>query len=164
MGRRSRKRRVSAPEQTSAPPPPAAVKAPRLRAPIEEAPKAPWHPFPLVELAVLVGLVLIVIGFVTSGDQRPLFLFSGIALVSGASLELSIREHFAGYRSHSSLLAGVSAVGASVALWAISASGVLGFRLPQELLLVVGLVVGFLAFRALRSVFAQKARGLTFRA
>ena len=29
----------------------------------EQRPKAPWHPFPLVELCVLAGIVFIIVGF-----------------------------------------------------------------------------------------------------
>lgn len=142
---------------------PVVPSTPRLRAPLEEAPKAPWHPFPLVELSVLVGMVLVVVGVLSEGDRRVILLFSGIAVISIASLELAIREHFAGYRSHSSLLAAVTAIGAAAATLAVSASRVFG-KLPQELLLVVGIVVGILAFRMLRAEFARRARGLTFRA
>ena len=162
MGRRSRKRVGEDAERTSADAPAspdvrsAPPATPRLRAGLDEAPQAPWHPVPLVELSVLAGLVLIVIGFVTSGDDRPVFIFGGLVLVSVAALELSIREHFAGYRSHTSLLSGVAAVLAGAALWFTP--------LPQEALLIAALVVGAIAFRALRAAFARRARGLTFRA
>ena len=67
---------------------------------------APWSPFPLVELCILAGLVLFVAGVLTHGSRGRLLLGFGLTLVSIASLELSIREHFAGYRSHTTLLAG----------------------------------------------------------
>ena len=162
MGRRSRKRadtadvasrRVETRAPASAPPAPS---TPRLRARIEDAPKAPWHPFPLVELAVLVGIVLIVLAFAIGGDGRAALLFGGLALVSVAALELAIREHFAGYRSHTTLLAAVCAVGAAAGLYPTS--------LPQEVLLVVGVTVGAISFKLLRDAFARRARGLKFRA
>ena len=37
-------------------------------------------------------------------------IFAGISLASLAALELALREHFSGYRSHSSVLAGFVAV------------------------------------------------------
>jgi hypothetical protein len=143
---------ASADVRSPAPPP----SAPRLRARLDEAPPAPWHPVPLVELSVLAGIVLIVIGFATSGDDRPVYIFGGLALVSVAALELAVREHFAGYRSHTSLLSAVAAVLAAAALWLTP--------LPQEALLAAAVIVGALAFRTLRSAFAKRARGLTFRA
>ena len=121
-----------------------------------EAPKAPWHPFPLVELAVLAGIVLLVSGFVIGGDARPVLIFGGLVLVSVAALELAIREHFAGYRSHSALLAAIAGFGVVVPLW--------WTPLPQEALLVIFVLVAVLAFRALRAAFARRSGGLTWRA
>ena len=138
-------------------PAPAVVPStPRLRARLDEAPKAPWHPVPLVELSVLIGIVVIVIGVLSEGNRRPILLFSGLALISVAALELSIREHFAGYRSHSTLLAGVVGIGAAAAIFPTS--------LPGEVMSVVGLVAFGVAFYLLRRQFAARARGLTFRA
>src|SRR5262249_61935598 len=67
------------------------------RAAMAEAPKAPWSRFPLVELCVLIGIVLIVLGVVTDGSRRGVFLACGIPPPSLARLEPSIREHFAGF-------------------------------------------------------------------
>src|SRR5918992_1377591 len=58
----------------------------RGRPSIDERPPPPWGRFPLSELAVLVAIVML------------------------AGLEVSIREHFAGFRSHSTLLAGSLAI------------------------------------------------------
>src|SRR5688500_2143938 len=106
MGRRSRQR-AAAPVAARPPEPP---RTPRRHARIDEAPKAPWHPVPLVELAILSGLILIVAGFVAGGTPGGILVTGGIALVAVASLELAVREHFSGYRSHSALLAGAAAV------------------------------------------------------
>ncbi len=129
----------------------------RRRARIEEAPPAPWHPFPLVELSILAGLILVVIGFASDpGEPRTTFLFGGLALISVASLELAVREHFSGYRSHTVLLAGAAAVAVAVPLWFTP--------IPGEAILVVALGVGIAAFRALRSVFERRAEGMSWRA
>lgn len=121
-----------------------------------EAPKAPWDPFPLVELAVLAGIVLLVSGFLIGGDARPVLIFGGLILVSVAAMELAVREHFAGYRSHSALLAAIAGFGVVVPLW--------WTPLPQEALLVTFVLVAVLAFRALRAAFARRSGGLTWRA
>ena len=85
--------------------------APRSRrSTAEDRPPAPWGSFPLVELVTLIGLAMVVIGLIVGGDRAPLLFGTGIVLCSLAGLELAIREHFAGFRSHSSLLAGVVAV------------------------------------------------------
>ena len=173
MGRRSRKRSGAERSATATPAKPrAAAKRPaaaerpalarqqrplRRKARLEEAPQAPWHPFPLVELTIFAGLALVVAGFVSDpGEPRTTLLFGGLALVSVASLELSVREHFAGYRSHTALLAGALTLLVAVPLWFTT--------VPQEIILVVALAVGFVAFRALRSVFEKRAEGLSWRA
>jgi hypothetical protein len=77
----------------------------------DERPKAPWHPFPLVELCVLVGIVLIVLGLIErdSAHGRAMLL-AGLALGSLGGLDTAAREHFAGFRSHTLVLAGLPTV------------------------------------------------------
>ena len=94
-----------------------------------QAPSAPWSPFPLTELVVLLSLALIVAGVLTDGGRRGALLGCGFALVSLAGLELAVREHFAGYRSHSTLLAAACAIVVDVPLF-------LWTGLPQVALLV----------------------------
>jgi hypothetical protein len=163
MGRRSRKRGVRSAAPAASPTrgqrsdgssPHAAP--PSYKARPEEAPKAPWSPFPLVELCILAALVLIVLGVVTHGSRRGALLAGGIALACVAGLELSIREHFAGYRSHSALLAGAAAVAVAVPLYLLAG-------LPQIVLLGVGALVYSLAFLALRRAFQVKTGGIGFR-
>ncbi|HEX8123631.1 MAG TPA: hypothetical protein VF549_20440 [Solirubrobacteraceae bacterium] len=147
----------SPPPRRGPTPAPLAGRALRRRARLEEAPKAPWHPFPLVELSILAGLVLIVVGIATDpGEPRTTFIFGGLALVSLASLELAIREHFAGYRSHTALLAAGSGVLVAVPLYFTS--------LRQEIILGVALAVGVGAALALRSMFERRAEGMGWRA
>jgi hypothetical protein len=63
-----------------------------------------------VELVVLVALVMLVLGFVVGGTRGATLLGTGLVLGSLAGLELSIREHFAGYRSHTTLLSAAAAL------------------------------------------------------
>lgn len=132
-------------------------RVPDRRARMAEAPKAPWSPFPLVELCILFGLILIGIGIFGGASRRALFIACGFALVSLSGLELSVREHFAGFRSHSSLLAGAAAVIADVPLYFLT-------KLPQEALLGIAVVVFALVFHLLRQAFRRRAGGLGFRA
>src|SRR3954449_7386038 len=113
MGRRSRARRAAQP--TPAVPP----QAPRPAPLSDERPKAPWHPFPLVELCVLVGIVLIVLGLIVGfeSDRGQLALVCGVLLASLGGLDTAVREHFNGYKSHSSVLAGLPGVIAAAALF-----------------------------------------------
>ena len=68
---------------------------------------APWGSFPLSELVVLVGIVLIAWGFLSGGDGAAR-VAAGLLIASLGGGELALREHLAGYRSHSTLLAGVA--------------------------------------------------------
>ena len=47
-------------------------------------------------------------GLFVGGDRSIALLATGLALGSLGGLELSIREHFAGYRSHTAMLAGAA--------------------------------------------------------
>ena len=122
-----------------------------------DAPKAPWSPFPLTELIVLFSMALIVAGVLTDGGRRGALLGCGFALVSLAGLELAVREHFAGYRSHSTLLAAAGAIllAAPLFLWT---------DLPQIVLLLLGVGVFGLLFTRLRRAFRARSGGLEFRA
>jgi hypothetical protein len=175
VGRRSRKRSAPPPapaagHATAAGPAPAEprptagagtpVRTGRpasVRARLDEAPPAPWAPVPLVELCVLAGLVLIVVALVRGGDRAGLLLACGVALASLAGLELSIREHFAGYRSHTTVLAGAAAVLSAVPLFFFTG-------VPQPVLLVVAVLVFAAAYVLLRRAFRARSGGVGFRA
>ena len=108
MGRRSRKRGA---DMTPAPAPAAVPPARRDASRGGERPRAPWHPFPLVELCVLIGLVLLVWGLIRLDDDAGrVMLVCGMALASLGGLDTALREHFGGYASHALLLAALPAV------------------------------------------------------
>ena len=135
---------------------PRAAKAPRR--PIEdERPPAPWGSFPLVEILVLVALVMLVVGFFAGGDRSPVLLGTGLALGSLAGLELSIREHFAGYRSHTTVLAGV------IALTTATAVALIAGKILLPILFAIALVVFVGCFYLFRRVFRRRSGGLSFR-
>ncbi len=112
MSKKRRKRRPQADRPRPAPAAKAAAPRARSSATRDQRPPAPWGSFPLVELVVLIGLIMVVAGFVVGSAQGRTMIAVGLALGALAGLELSIREHFAGYRSHTTLLAG--AVGIAV--------------------------------------------------
>jgi hypothetical protein len=115
---------------------------------IDERPPAPWGSFPLVELLVFVALVMLVVGALfATGDLRRRLVLAALALGSLAGLELSIREHFAGYRSHTAILAGVTAF----------ASMMVGV-----IVIVGGLAFG-VAFWLFREAFKRRSGGVGFR-
>jgi len=160
-GRRPSTPEAARPTTPAAPDPAAPAPPPPLprgrRARLDEAPKAPWSPFPLVELTILGGIVLLVLGLVGVASDSRTFIFCGLALVGVATLELSLREHFAGYRSHSSLLSGAAVVLVVAALAFFT-------DLPRLVLIIVGVVVFAVCFALLRSAFQRRTGGLGFRA
>jgi len=153
MGRRSR--RASAAREPVAPRMPAPVPRAAGRT-ADERPKPPWHPVPLVELCVLIGIVLIVVGFFLIEDRRGgVLIVCGLALASLAGLDTVVREHYAGFRSHTTLLAGVPTV---------VVAGVLYFaRAPILVLLVAAVAVFAGAFAGFRRAFRRRSGGLSFR-
>jgi hypothetical protein len=152
MGKRSRKRGgVRPPEPAAAAPANRAPRRPRH----DERPKAPWHPVPLVELAALVGIILLVVGFFNADEREGrLLIGAGLLLGSLAGLDTVLREHFNGFKSHSSVLA---------ALPTVAVGGTLFFARAPWPALVAAMVVTFaLAFTAARRAFRKRA-GVSFK-
>jgi hypothetical protein len=125
---------------------------------IDERPPAPWGGFPLVELLVFAALVMLVVGgLFTQGDTRRRLILAALAIGSLAGLELSIREHFAGYRSHTSLLAGV------VAFVAMMTVAIVAGTIQLGVVLIVGVLSFGVAWWLFREAFKRRAGGLGFR-
>jgi hypothetical protein len=167
MGRRSRKR-ASGP---IAPPPPreeaaspraatqARSSAPRTatyKSRKEDAPQPPWAPFPLTELGILISIIMLGAGFLAHDATRGVLLGGGFVLVTLSAGELAVREHYAGYRSHSSLLSGICAIIAALPFWLLP--------VPQILVLVVGVLVFFGGLYVFRRAFMRRSGGVGFRA
>jgi uncharacterized integral membrane protein len=120
----------------------------------EERPPAPWGSFPLAELTILAGIVMLAVGAV---GKNPTALGLGVVLASLGGLEVAVREHFAGYRSHTTLLSG------TVFVLVVGGLFYLG-----GLILAICLGIGAFAFAttfvALRRAFRKASGGLTFKA
>jgi hypothetical protein len=122
----------------------------------DDRPPAPWGGFPLSEIAVLVGVVLLIAGFFVSPPQGFVMIAVGLVLGSLAGLELSIREHFAGYRSHTLLLS--AAVGVPV-------FGVLfvATKVPVPICLAAGAVAFGGSAWLFTQAFRRRSGGALFR-
>jgi hypothetical protein len=153
MGRRSRKRGA---ETTRAERDTARRERPPARSAGRERPPAPWGSFPLSELVILIGMVLLLWG-VFSGKDGEERVAAGLVIASLGGGELALREHLAGYRSHSSLLAGVAAF-VAVTVVALGLGPV-----KVWLLVVIGVAVFAAAFYGMRAVFKRRSGGLGFR-
>jgi len=121
--------------------------------PGDELPPAPWGSFPLAELTILGGIVMLGVG-VFAGSSTALGV--GVVLACLGGMEVAIREHLAGYRSHTTLLAGAVFV-LIVALLFYAAGQILAVALGA------GAVAFVLSFLALRRAFQRASGGLSFK-
>jgi hypothetical protein len=117
-----------------------------------ERPESPFGGLPISELAIFVGLVAAVIGFIQGGGPA---LVVGLIVCALGVIEITAREHFSGYRSHAALLAAIPAVALEVGI-------VLAFGQPKQRALLLLAVVPVFAgvFWLLRRKFltARQAR------
>ncbi|HEY2715157.1 MAG TPA: hypothetical protein VGI73_02945 [Solirubrobacterales bacterium] len=162
MSSSSKKKRGGRRPRKAAPPKPAAkssaaastAAAPPPRAPsADERPPAPWGRAPLAELAILAGIVSLAIGIFGGNDT---LIGVGVACAGLGGMEVAIREHFGGYRSHTSLLAGFAFV-VVVGLLFYAFKQVLAVALP------VGAACFLVAFFLLRRAFQRASGGLSYR-
>jgi hypothetical protein len=123
-----------------------------------EPPRAPWHPLPLSELLILAGAIATVIGMkrlghgLTNGGPT---LLVGLAVVAIGTIEVTLREHRSGYRSHTTLLA----LAPVVVFDSLAVLGVSVFVTPSRLMIVgllaVDVALFVLLYRALRARFVE---------
>jgi hypothetical protein len=125
---------------------------------LDERPPPLWAPFPLTEVLVLAGIVLMVWGFLDGGGRSAnAKLAAGLGVASLAGMELAVREHVTGFRSHTTLLAGAIAIATIL---------VLGLGLGLDTLgpLMIAAALAFLAsFYGLRQLFKRRSGGAAFR-
>ncbi len=167
--RKRRKRRPRTPppagsQASDGPQEPTPAGEPRTVRPVraspeDESPPAPWGSFPLVELCVLTGIVMLILGFfVVGGSRGPILIAAGLALGSIGGLELSIREHFAGYKSHTAILAGVPALIVLGLLFYLGPDG-----LPQLARAAIGIAVFAVGAVILTRIFSSRSGGLRYK-
>lgn len=102
---------------------------------------------------ILGGIVALAIGIFGS---NPTAIGIGVAMAGLGGLEVAIREHFAGYRSHTTLLAGL--------VFVLTVGGL--YYLADQILavaLAVGAVAFLVAFLLARRAFQRASGGLGFR-
>jgi hypothetical protein len=102
---------------------------------------------------------MLVLGFlVFEGERGVILIGTGLVLASIGGLEVSIREHFAGYRSHTLILA---ALPAAVVLGVLFQFG--PADLPPLGRLLIGAAVFAAAAYALTRLFRARSGGYSFR-
>jgi hypothetical protein len=124
---------------------------------MDERPEAPWGGFPLSELLVLIGIALMLWGLFSWNSSGNVRFGAGLAVAALGGLELALREHLAGFRSHTTLLAAAAAFGV-VSLLALTSG-----PYPLWLLVIVAAVVFGAVFYGLRQLFKRRSGGLGFR-
>jgi lysylphosphatidylglycerol synthetase-like protein (DUF2156 family) len=119
----------------------------------DERPPAPWGNAPLAELVILAGIVSLAIGVI---GGHPTAIGVGVALAGLGGLEVAVREHFAGFRSHTTLLAGAAFV---------LVTGLVFYAAGQILAVAIGCgAVAFaLVFFLARRAFQRASGGLSYR-
>jgi hypothetical protein len=117
-----------------------------------DPPPNPFGGVPVAEIAILCGGIAIVVGLASS--EAPA-LIVGVVVCTLGVVEWTWREHFSGYRSHATLLAGIPAVALGVLLISLFSGS-----LSRAVLLVVVVPVFGVLFWVLRQRFrtARQAR------
>ncbi len=124
----------------------------RVLGKVGERPPSPFGGLPVSEVAIFAGAVAFIIGLV-QGGANPALIVGLIVVVLGV-VEVTAREHFSGFRSHTTLLAGIPAVGVGIAIIALVGS----HTTRQFLLVVVVLVFAGLFYAFRRSFMAARQR------
>jgi uncharacterized membrane protein YhiD involved in acid resistance len=108
---------------------------------------------------VVLALVLFALSFVVGGARGSVMLAAAFALGSLAGIEVALREHFAGYRSHSMLLAGAAGFASMAVVYFVGGKS----DLTRAVMIPVGGLVFAAAFWLLREAFKRRSGGLGFR-
>jgi hypothetical protein len=128
---------------------------------VGERPRAPWHPFPLAELSILVGLIAVAVG-AARGEAGKTLLLVGVLVVVLGTLDTTIREHLSGYRSHAGLLAAVPTAlmhgGIALGLFALGAPRVTWVLVP----IVLDVPLFSVLLKMLRARFEDARRERVF--
>jgi hypothetical protein len=119
-----------------------------------ERPPGPFGGLPVSELAIFAGAVALIVGAIRHGGPA---LIGGVVLCLLGVTEVTAREHFSGYRSHTTLLAAIPAV--ALAIGVLSLVGV-DKRNRAPFMLAIAVPVYAFLFWQLRRRFmvARQAR------
>jgi len=125
-------------------------------------PPALWHPLPLSELLILVGAIGTVFGLRRGISHGGPPLFAGIAAVVIGTVEVTLREHLSGYRSHTLILALLPVIVFHSAVVLILASLTSVPRVLNIGLLALDAALFAFLFKLLRARFLDARRERTF--
>ena len=119
---------------------------------VGERPPGLFGGVPVSELAILAGGIAFVVGMVRGGGPA---LYVGLIVLALGVVEFTAREHFSGYRSHTTLLAAIPSLAVATAL-----EVTVGAASNRVLLVAVAVPLFALLFYLLRRRFmvARQAR------
>jgi uncharacterized membrane protein len=132
---------------------------------VGERPNAPWHPFPLSELLILVGIIGAVIAWgrgVQHGGTG--LLVASIVCVMLGTIEVTLREHLSGFRSHAILLSVLPPLALHSAVVLLTQSQTQVPRWLNVALLPIDGALFWFLYRLLRARFQDARRERTFAA
>lgn len=104
-------------------------------------------------MVILAGIISLAIGVV---GGYPTLIGIGVVCAGLGGLEVAIREHFAGYRSHTTLLSGAAFVLTTAFVFYV-ANQILAVALA------VGAIIFSIAFYLARRAFQRASGGLSYR-
>jgi len=125
-------------------------------------PQAPWHPWPLAELVILVGVVGVMVAVFLENEVKPALLGASILAVALGTFEVTLREHLAGYRSHTVLLALVPVVVLHSAVLLIAGAFTSVPRWVNIPLLAIDIAIFSVLYKVLRLRFLDAQRERRF--
>jgi hypothetical protein len=168
---RPRKRRPSSQGARQAPPraEPAArpsVRAARALGDLKaagERPQAPWHPLPLSELLILIGAIGAMVAFLRGIEKNGALVGASIGAVAIGTIEVTIREHLSGFRSHTLMLSAIPAIVFHTVVVLVVL--VVANQAPAWLsiaLLPIDVALVLVCFKLLRARYADARRERTF--
>jgi hypothetical protein len=128
-----------------------------------DRPQAPWHPLPLSELLILAGSIGAVIAWLRGIESSGALLGAGIGAVVLGTIEVTLREHLGGFRSHTLMLSVLPAIVFHTAgvLLVLAFAG----RAPSWLnivLLPIDVAIATVCFKLLRARYVDARRERTF--
>ncbi|HEY4278391.1 MAG TPA: hypothetical protein VGM91_09240 [Conexibacter sp.] len=100
---------------------------------------------------MLSAIVLAIVGLIVGGRPGGVLLTGAVVMGAVAGLEVAIREHIGGYRSHTLLLSGAVAVATMAVLFFA--------HVPRTTMLPIAAGVLAAAFLAFRALFKKRSGG-----
>lgn len=119
-----------------------------------ERPQPPWYPLPLSELLILAGAIGAAVGF-SRGAVAGHLVLAGVAAVALGTIEVTLREHRSGFRSHTLLLSLLPVVALHTTVVLVVSSITTAPRQLTPGLLVLDALLFLVLFRLLRARYAD---------